>query len=151
MTDKTGWYNNQYCTQQTNPVDIPTNFVHDRKKLGDIPTITVHNRQNRVIYQPFLFITYNIGRYTNQYCPRQTKQGDNQPLLSMKDKTGWFTNQYCPSKTHPWNIPPNIVHDRQKRLIYQLFLSTTDKTGWYTSHFCPRQKKTWRNTNHYCQ
>ena len=97
-------YTTQYCPRPTKPVDIPIifvhdrqnrliyqpSFVHDRKKLGEIPTIIVHNGQNRVIYQPVLFMAHKQGIYNNQYCSQQTKQGD---------------------------LPTNIVHDRQNRLI----------------------------------
>ena len=65
-------------------------FSPRQKKLGDIPTITVHNRQNRVIYQPVLFMAHKPGIYNNQYCSQQTKQ---------------------------WDLPTIIVHDRQNRLI----------------------------------
>ena len=109
-TDKTGRYTNYFCLRQTKPVDIPTNFCPRQKKLGEIPTIIVHNGQNRVIYQPVLFMAHKPGIYNNQYCSQQTKQ---------------------------WDLPTNIVHNRLIRLIYQPILSTTGKTWIYTNHYCP--------------
>ena len=152
MTDKTGLYTVHYCPRETN-----TNQFCPRQKKGDIPTMFVHNRQTRVIYQPFLFMIYNTGRYANKYCPRQTKQGDiptinvhdrqnrliYQPILSKLDTTVKYTNQYCPRKTKPGDIAIIIVHGngRQKRVIYQPILSTADKTAIYTNRYCPQQTK----------
>ena len=130
--------------RKTKPVDLPTNFVNYRKKLGDIPTITVHNRQNRVIYQPILFITYNIGRYTNQYYQRQTKHGDKptitvherqnrliyQLILSKQDTSVKYTTQYCLRPTKPVDIPTIFVHNRQNRLLYQPIFVHDRKKNW---------------------
>ena len=83
MTDKTWRYTNQSCPRQTKLGEIPTNFVHDR--------------QNRLIYQPILPTTDTTVNIS--------------PILSkiMSD------------------IPTILVQDRQNRLLYQTLLSTTEK------------------------
>ena len=91
--NKTGWYITRFCPRQ--------------KNLGDIPTITVNNRQNWVIYQPFLFITYNIQQNRVIY----------QPVLFMAHNPGIYNNQYCSRQTKQGDLPTNIVHDRQNQLI----------------------------------
>ena len=146
ITYNIGRYTNQFCPRQT--------------KHGDKPTITVHERQNRLIYQPILSNQDTSVKYTNQYCPRPTKSvdilvptifvydrqnrliyqpslstteklgeittiifnnGQNrmiyQPVLFMAHKPGIYNNQYCSRQTKQGDLPTNIVHDRQNRLI----------------------------------
>ena len=136
VVDKNSWYINRFCRSWT----ILGGIFHGCVLLGQ-----------------YWFITYNIGRYTNQYYPRQTKHGDKptitvherqnrliyQLILSKQDTSVKYTTQYCPRPTKPVDIPTIFVHNRQNRLIYQpIFvhdrknwekyqplLSITDKTG----------------------
>ena len=60
VVDNTGCYITRFCllwkkatNERQNRLIYQPILSTTEKKLGDMPTITVHNRQNRVIYQQF--------------------------------------------------------------------------------------------------
>ena len=103
--NKTGWYITRFCPLWTIMVGISPSFFLSWTKLGwyinrfclswtkivgiSTATIIVHNGHNRVIYQPVLFMAHKPGIYNNQYCSRQTKQGD-LPTIIVHDRQNWL-------------------------------------------------------------